>query len=81
MIRGQLEMIRDGKFEVIDLANTYTPVLVEGKPGHRRSRVLIERQGQPLLVIDRSMVDPREFHPVLHKLRPDLRRREATRAP
>lgn len=73
VIRGQLEMIRNGKFEVVDLASPYTPVLVEGRPRQRSWRVLIERHDQPLLVIDRSMVDPEEFTAVLHRLRPDLR--------
>ncbi len=73
VIRGQLEMIRNGKFEVIDLASPYTPVLVEGRPGQRSWRVLIERHDQPLLVLDRSMVDPEQFTAVLHRLRPDLR--------
>ncbi|MDZ5619967.1 hypothetical protein [Nocardioides bizhenqiangii] len=73
VIRGQLEIIRNGKFEVIDLASIYTPVAVEGKPGHRGWRVLIERHDQPLLVIDGSMVDPRAFTAVLFRVRPDLK--------
>jgi hypothetical protein len=73
VIRGQLEIIRNGKFEVIDLASVYTPVAVEGKPGHRGWRVLIERHDQPLMVIDASMVDPHRFTAVLHRVRPDLR--------
>jgi hypothetical protein len=81
VIRGQLEMIRNGRFEVIDLASPYTPVLVEGRPGHRDWRVLIERHDQPLLVLDRSLVDPQVFTTVLHRLRPDLRPAPATSAP
>ena len=73
VIRGQLELIRNGKFEVIDLSSPYTPVLVEGRPGQRGWRVLVERHDQPLLVLDRSMVDPHLFTAVLHRLRPDLR--------
>lgn len=73
VIRGQLEMIRDGKFEVIDLASPYTPVLVEGRAGHRSWRVFIERHDQPLLEIDRSVVDPHHFTAVLQQLRPELR--------
>ncbi len=80
VIRGQLELIRDGRFEVIDLASIYTPVAVRGTPGHRGWKVLIERHDQPLLVIDRSVVDPREFTAVLHRVRPDLRPEEATTA-
>lgn len=73
VIRGQLEMIRNGKFEVIDLASPYTPVHVEGRPGHRGWRVLIERHDRPLLVIDAGQVDPATFTTVLHRIRPDLR--------
>ena len=62
VIRGQLEMIRNGKFEVIDLASPYTPVLVEGTPGKRGWKVLIERHDEPLLVLDASMVDPAQVH-------------------
>jgi len=81
VIRGQLEMIRHGKFEVIDLASIYTPVAVEGRPGHRGWKVLIERHDEPLMVIDSSMVDPHTFTAVLHRVRPDLRPQEATPAP
>jgi hypothetical protein len=50
VIHGQLEVLRNGKFEIIDLASIYTPVAVEGKPGHRGWKVLIERHDQPLMV-------------------------------
>jgi len=73
VIRGQLEIIHAGKFEVIDLSSPYTPVLVEGRPGHRGWKVLIERPDQPLLVIDRSVVDPQHFSAILYRLRPDLK--------
>ncbi|KAA1421512.1 hypothetical protein F0U44_04270 [Nocardioides humilatus] len=73
VIRGQLEIIHNGKFEIVDLASPYTPVLVEGRPGHRGWKVLIERHDQPLLILDKSMVDPRIFMAVLERLRPDLR--------
>jgi len=78
VIKGQLEMIRNGKFEIIDLASPYTPVLVEGAPGRHRWRVLIERHDQPLLVLDRSIVDPHKFMAVLLRLRPELRPDAAT---
>jgi hypothetical protein len=73
VIRGQLEMIRNGRFQVIDLASIYTPVAVEGRAGHRGWRVLIERHDEPLLVIDGSMVNPHAFMAILHRVRPDLR--------
>ncbi len=81
VIRGQLEMIRNGKFQVIDLASPYTPVLVEGTPGKRGWKVLIERHDEPLLVLDGSMVDPHRFTAVLMRIRPDLRPEVATPAP
>lgn len=73
VIHGQLELIRNGRFEVVDLASPYTPVLVEGRPGKRGWKVFIERHDEPLLVIDASMVDPHRFTTVLHRVRPDLR--------
>jgi len=76
VIRGQLEMIRDGRFEVVDLASPYTPVLIEGRAGHRDWRVFVERHDQPLLEIDRTMVDPHHFTAVLQRIRPELRPHE-----
>ncbi len=73
VIHGQLELIRNGRFEVVDLASPYTPVLVEGRPGKRGWKVFIERHDEPLLVIDASLVDPHRFTTVLHRVRPDLR--------
>lgn len=81
VIRGQLELIRNGHFEVIDLASPYTPVGVVGKPGRRGWKVLIERHDRPLLVIDRSMVDPHLFTTVLYRVRPDLGTQRVTPAP
>jgi len=72
VLNGQLEMIRSGRFEVIDLASPFTPVLVEGVPGRRGWKVLVERPDRPLLVIDKTLVDPHEFSEVLLRLRPDL---------
>ena len=70
VIRGQLEIIRNGKFEVIDLASVYTPVAVEGSPGTAVGECSIERHDQPLMVIDASMVDPHRFTAVLHRVPP-----------
>lgn len=81
VIRGQLEMIRDGKFEVVDLASPYTPVVVEGRPGRRGWRVLIERHDEPLLVLDTTVVDPATFMAVLQRIRPELRPSSPTPAP
>lgn len=81
VIRGQLEIIHGGRLEVLDLASPYTPVLVEGRPGHRGWRVSVERHDQPLLVIDASIVDPHHFMAVLQRIRPELRGDAATSAP
>ena len=65
VIRGQLEIIRDGRFEVVDLASPYTPLLVEGSPGQRSWKVLILRKDLDPFVIDSSIVDPHEFMDLL----------------
>ncbi|WP_183092526.1 hypothetical protein [Nocardioides stalactiti] len=80
VIRGQLELIRDGKFEIVDLASPYTPILVEGQAGQRGWKVLVERHDQPLLIIDKNLVDPFHFMAVLQRLRPELRSDAATTA-
>ncbi|WP_205013814.1 hypothetical protein, partial [Nocardioides albidus] len=46
---------------------------IVGEPSDRRWTVLIEREGLPLVVITRSMVDPYWFTTVLYRLRPSLR--------
>ncbi len=72
VVRGQLETIHDGRFDVVDLSSPFTPVAVVGKPGKRGWKVYIERPDRPLLVLDSSVVDPRQFTTVLYRLRPDL---------
>ncbi|WGY01333.1 hypothetical protein QI633_22685 [Nocardioides sp. QY071] len=71
--RGQLSIKRNGQTELVDLASPYTPVAIVGEPGERRWTVLIEREGLPLVVVTRSMVDPHWFTTVLYRLRPGLR--------
>jgi len=71
--RGQLRITRQGRTEVVDVASPYTPIAIVGEPGERRWTVLIERDGLPLVVITRSMVDPHWFTTVLYRLRPALR--------
>lgn len=71
--RGQLHVRRGGTTELVDIGNPYTPLAMVGEPGERRWTVLVERPGQPLLVITRSMVDPALFTEVLYRLRPELR--------
>lgn len=71
--RGQLSIKRNGQTEVVDLASPYTPVAIVGEPGERGWTVLIEREGLPLVVVTRSMVDPYWFTTVLYRLRPGLR--------
>ena len=71
--RGQLTIRRNGQSELIDVGAAYTPIAIVGEPGERRWTVLIEREGLPLVVITRSMVDPYWFTTVLYRLRPELR--------
>ncbi|WP_377320800.1 hypothetical protein ACFJIY_17200 [Pimelobacter simplex] len=71
--RGQLTIRRSGHTEVVEVGSPYTPIAIVGEPGHRRWTVLIERDGLPLIVINRSMVDPFWFTTVLYRLRPELR--------
>lgn len=71
--RGQLSIRRNGQTEILDVASPYTPIAIVGEPSERRWTVLIEREGLPLVVITRSMVDPHWFTTVLYRLRPGLR--------
>ncbi len=71
--RGQLLIKRHGQLEIVDLSSAYTPIAIIGEPSDRRWTVLIEREGLPLVVITRSMVDPHWFTTVLYRLRPGLR--------
>ncbi|MBS4752785.1 hypothetical protein KG112_08190 [Nocardioides sp. zg-ZUI104] len=71
--RGQLSIERGGHTEVVDIANPYHAVAIVGEPGHRRWTVLIERAGQPLIVISSAMVDPYWFTGLLYRIRPELR--------
>lgn len=70
--RGHLEVTRGSRREVVDLASPRTPIAVVGRPESRHWRVLIERPGEPLLVVDRSMVDPQAFTDVLYRVHPEL---------
>lgn len=72
VVRGQLETLQDGKFDVINLSSPFTPVAVVGEPGKRGWKVYIERPDRPLLVLDKSIVDPHRFTEVLYRVRPDL---------
>ncbi|XBB65515.1 hypothetical protein ABFU82_15500 [Nocardioides sp. WV_118_6] len=78
--RGQLTLRRGGHTEVVEVGSPYTPIAIVGEPGHRRWTVLIEREGLPLIVVTRSMVDPFWFTTVLYRLRPELRPAHAVAA-
>lgn len=71
--RGQLVVRRGGRVETAEVGSHYTPVAILGEPGQRRWRVLVERAGQPLMVITPGMVDPHWFTTSLYRIRPDLR--------
>ena len=68
---SELEIVRGGSRSVFDLAQSFTPIEVEGRPGERRWRVLFLRRGMSAYVIDASMVDPHEFMRVLRYFRPE----------
>jgi hypothetical protein len=70
--RGQLEISRQGGRMVFDLASTYTPIQVIGRPGSKKWKVLFQRRGMTPVVVDSSMVDPQDFMRVLRFFRPDL---------
>ena len=71
--RGQLTITRNGRTEIVDVASPYTPIAIVGEPSERRWTVLIERDGLPLVVVTRSLVDPHWFESALYRLRPELR--------
>ena len=70
--RGKLSIERGGATEAVEIGNPYTPIAMIGEPGDRRWTVLVERPGQPLVVITRGMVDPQRFTEALARLRPEL---------
>lgn len=72
VVRGQLETLHDGRFDVINLSSPFTPVAVVGEPGKRGWKVYIERPDRPLLVLTKAVVDPHQFTKVLYRVRPDL---------
>lgn len=72
VVHGQLEVVRGGRRETADLANALTPIAVVGRPGTARWRVLVERPGEALLEIDRTMVDPEAFTQMLVRVHPEL---------
>jgi hypothetical protein len=68
---SELEIVRGESRSVFDLAQSFTPIEVEGRPGERRWRVLFLRRGMSAYVVDASMVDPDEFMRVLRYFRPE----------
>jgi hypothetical protein len=68
---GQLEIVRQGGRVVFDLASTYTPIEVVGRPGSKKWRVAFLRRGMAPVVIDSTMVDGRDFMRVLGFYRPE----------
>ena len=52
-----------------DLASPWLELEVRGRPGRRGWQVRIQRRSMEPFVIDSSMVDPREFQPVLDECR------------
>ena len=62
---GILEVQRAGRTERFDLTSHYTKIRTVGRPRSGRWRVLIERPANTPFVIDRTMVNPRDFTRVL----------------
>jgi len=69
---GQLQVLRQGVRTTIDLASSYTPVEVHGRPGKHGWMVVFRRHDMSPFVIDHSMVDPAEFMRVLRYYRPEI---------
>jgi hypothetical protein len=69
---GQLQVLQHGVRTTIDLASSYTPVEVYGRPGKHGWMVVFRRRDMSSFVIDHSMVDPTEFMRVLRYYRPEV---------
>jgi hypothetical protein len=68
---GQLEVERGGGRFVFELAGSFTPIEVVGRPGDRNWKVLFLRRNMDPFVVDSSMVDPHEFMDVLRRYQPE----------
>lgn len=68
---SELEIMHGGSRSVFDLAQSFTPIEVQGRPDERRWRVFFLRRGMSAYVVDASMVDPHEFMRVLRYFRPE----------
>ena len=71
MRQGQLEIVRQGGRMVFDLASTYTPIEVIGKPGSKKWKVFFLRRGMAPVIVDSTMVDGRDFMRILSFYRPE----------
>lgn len=69
---GRLEIRRGTSRTVFDLASGYTPIDELGEPTDRSWRVLIQRKGMRPFVVDRRLVRPQEFSPVLRRYVPSV---------
>lgn len=67
---GRLEIARGDARTVFDLGSGYAPVDELGEPTERSWRVLIQRRGMRPYVVDRTLVRPREFSPILRRYVP-----------
>ncbi len=72
--RGVLDVVAKDSHYRFDLASPYTEVTVKGAPGKRNWQVQIMRRSMPPYVVDSSMVDPHEFHPILEHYRAEAER-------
>jgi hypothetical protein len=68
---GQLEVVQGGGRFVFELAGSFTPIEVVGRPGDRGWKVLFLRRNMDPFVVDSSMVDPHEFMDVFRRYQPE----------
>lgn len=72
---GTLEVRSKDSHHRFDLTSPYTDLVATGTPGRRNWKVSIHRKSMRAFVIDSTMVDGREFMPVLEVCRAEARRR------
>jgi hypothetical protein len=72
VVSGLMHVHTSGKHETYDLSSPYLKVDVQRKPSNLRWKVVLEKYGEPPLVVNRSMVSPKEFMRVLDYYRRDL---------
>ncbi|MFS3127195.1 hypothetical protein ACLM5J_02195 [Nocardioides sp. Bht2] len=75
IVNGTLEVRSKDSHHRFDLTSPYTDLVTAGTPGRRNWKVSIARKSMRAFVIDSTMVDGREFMPVLEACQAEARRR------